>query len=103
MIKHMKVAPKFDRRKEGLRALAGMVADAYRKGRICHDSEEPLVSEDEIITDWELDGEGGFLYTETVHIEAFLRKRKNVNSNTLKSRICAADQKQSTLLDSNHI
>ena len=73
----MKVPPKYDRREEGLRELASMIADAYRKGKTFHnDDEEPLVSEDKIIVGWELDGENGYKYTETVRVEVFLRRKK---------------------------
>jgi len=78
-IKSMKVTLRFDRREEGLRALASMIADAYRKRKPFHnDDEEPLVSEDEIIVGSEPDGENGFKYTETVRVEAFLRRRRRV-------------------------
>ena len=100
----MKVTPKYDRREEGLRELASMIADAYRKGKTFHnDDEEPLVSEDKIIVGWEPDGENGYKYTETVRVEAFLRRKRHVKSNVLKSRGSAGDHKSSTLLDSNHI
>ncbi len=82
----MNVTPKFDRREEGLRELASMIADAYRTGKTFHnDNEAPLVSEDEIIVGREPDGENGYKYTETVRVEAFLRRKKRVNSNKLKS------------------
>ena len=98
----MKVTPKFDRRQEGFRELASMIADAYRKGKTFHnDDEEPLVSEDEIIVGCEPDGENGFKYTETVRVEAFLRRRRRVNSNVPKSRGSAVDDKRSTVEDSN--
>ena len=76
----MKVTPKFDKREEGLRALASMIADAYRKGKTFHnEDEEPLVSEKEIIVGWEPDGENGFKYTETISVQALLRRRKRVD------------------------
>jgi hypothetical protein len=93
----MKVTPKFDRREEGLRALASMIADAYRKRKTFHNDEEPLVSEDEVIVGREPDGENGFKYTEAVRVEALLRRRKHVNSNALKSRRSAADHERSTI------
>ncbi|MFC2070791.1 hypothetical protein ACFLTB_06450 [Chloroflexota bacterium] len=75
----MKVTPKFDKREEGLRALASMIADAYRTGKTFHnDDEEPLVSENEIIVGLEPDGENGSKYTETIRVEALLRRRKRV-------------------------
>jgi len=74
----MKITPKFDRHEEGLRELAGMIADAYRKGKTFHkDDEQPLVSEDQIIVGWEPDGEGGFKYTETVRVGVFLRHKRH--------------------------
>ena len=97
-IESMKTTPKFDRREEGLRELASMIADAYRKGKTFHnDDEEPLVSEDKIIIGWEPDGENGNKYTETVRVEAFLKRKRHVNSNVLKSRGSASDHKSSTV------
>jgi len=91
-IKSIKVTPKFDRREEGLRALASMIADAYRKGKTYNNNdEEPLVSEDKMIVGWEPDGVNGYRYTETVHIEVFLRRKKLVNSNVLRSKSSIAD------------
>ena len=80
----MKVTPKFDRREEGLRELASMIADAYRKGKTLHHDEEPLVSDDEIIPGVEQDGENGFRYTETVRVEAILRRTHRSRRNPLK-------------------
>ena len=64
------------RREEGLRILASMIADAYRKGKVFpKNEEEPFVSEDEIIKSWESDGKGGFIYTEIVPVEVFKRRK----------------------------
>jgi len=74
----MKVTTKFDRREEGLRALASMIVDAYRKGKTFpKNNEEPLISEDEIVIGWESDGNNGFSYTETVSVQAFKRRKRN--------------------------
>jgi hypothetical protein len=70
-----------DRREEGLRALASMIADAIRRGippEGLHPDvavDVPIVNEDEIIKRWESDGEGNVLYTETVPIEVFRRRK----------------------------
>jgi len=86
MIESMKTTPKYDRRIEGLRELAGMIADAYRKGKTFHNNgEKPLVSEGEIIVGCELDGENGYKYTETVRVEVFLRRKGHVNNNVQRS------------------
>ena len=68
----------FDGREEGLKALASMIAEAYLKGKTFHNDENPLVSEDEIIVGSEPYGEKSFRYTETVSVEALLRRRKRV-------------------------
>ena len=73
----MNADERFKRHQEGLRILASMIADAYRKGKVFpKDEKEPLVSEDEIIKSWEPDDEGGFIYTETVPIEVFKRRKR---------------------------
>lgn len=80
---------KFDRREEGLRALASMIAEAYRrkatqnggtKPLSLKNGEEDLVSDDQIIAGVETDPQHGCLYTETVRIENFLRKKAGIRN-----------------------
>ena len=77
---------KIDKREEGLRELAGMIADAYRR-RMTGDITSPLnasednnsntISEAEIIACIEPNSSGpGFVYTETVRVENFIRNKK---------------------------
>ena len=80
------MAPKIDRREEGLRELAGMIADAYRRrmtGEITsplsdsEDDDSNTISEAEIIARIEPNDSGpGFVYTETVRVEHFIRNKK---------------------------
>jgi len=80
------MAPKIDKREEGLRELAGMIADAYRR-RMTGEIISPLnasegndsnpISEAEIIARIEPNSSGpGFAYTETVRVENFIRNKK---------------------------
>jgi len=92
----MKVTPEFDRREEGLRALASMIADAHRKRKTFHNDEEPLVSEG---VGREPQGESGFRYTETVSVGALLRTRKRASSNMLKSKRSGANHERPTIVD----
>ena len=80
------MAPKIDKREEGLRELAGMIADAYRRrmtGEIISpmnaskDDDSNPISEAEIIARIEPNSSGpGFVYTETVRVENFIRNKK---------------------------
>ena len=80
------MALKIDKREEGLRELAGMIADAYRRrmmGEITsplsasEDDNSNTISEAEIIARIEPNGSGpGFVYTETVRVENFIRNKK---------------------------
>ena len=80
------MVPKIDKREEGLRELAGMIADAYRR-RMTGEIISPLnasegndrnpISEAEIIARIEpADSRPGFAYTETVRVENFIRNKK---------------------------
>ncbi|MFC2016726.1 hypothetical protein ACFLUF_03325 [Chloroflexota bacterium] len=80
------MAPKIDKREEGLRELASMIAATYRR-RMTGETVEPLtysksdddcpISEDEIIMRVEpTDSRPGFVYTETVAVENFIRNKK---------------------------
>ena len=80
------MAPKIDRHEEGLKELAGMIADAYRRrmtGEITsplsdsEDDDSNTISEAEIIARIEPNSSGaGFVYTETVRVENFIRNKK---------------------------
>ena len=80
------MAPKIDKREEGLRELAGMIADAYRRrmtGEITsplsdsEDDDSSSIAESEIIARIEPNDSGsGFVYTETVRVEHFIRNKK---------------------------
>jgi len=80
------MAPKIDRREEGLKELAGMIADAYRRrmtGEITsplsdsEDDDSNTISEAEIVARIEPNSSGpGFVYTETVRVENFIRNKK---------------------------
>ena len=80
------MAPKIDKREDGLRELASMIAETYRH-RETDEIISPLnasdnddsnpVSEDEIIVRIEpTDSRSGFVYTETVAVENFIRNKK---------------------------
>ncbi len=79
------MTPKINRREEGLRELASMIAAAYRRratGEIIGplsasgDYEKNTVSESEIIVRIEPADPGpGFVYTETVRVENFIRNK----------------------------
>ncbi|AQX74572.1 hypothetical protein B1772_03510 [Dehalococcoides mccartyi] len=56
-----------DRRTEGLRSLASIIAEAYRKGKTFNRVEEPVVRDDEVVGKIEFDSAtNSFRYTETV-------------------------------------
>jgi hypothetical protein len=85
------VTSKFDKRQEGLEALASMIATAYRRKAmqnggtmplISKSGEEDLVSDDLIIAGVESDPKRGCLYTETVRIENLLRRKARVRKKT---------------------
>ncbi len=66
-----------DRRKEGLRALAHMMAEAYRKGKAFHGVEEPVVSHDEVVGKIECDPKTNSIrYTETVRTDLLRGKSR---------------------------
>ena len=80
------MAPEIDRREEGLRELACMIAEAYRRratGEIIRplnasgSDESDIISEAEIIVRIEpADSRTGLVYTETVRVEHFIRNKK---------------------------
>jgi hypothetical protein len=79
------MAPKIDKREEGLRELASMIAEAYRRratGEIVsplnasESNESDTISEAEIIVRIEpADSRPGLAYTETVRVENFINNR----------------------------
>ena len=79
------MAPEIDRREEGLRELACMIAEAYRRratGEIVRplnasgSDESDIISEAEIIVRIEpADSRTGLVYTETVRVENFINNR----------------------------
>ena len=79
------MAPKIDKREDGLRELASMLAEAYRR-RTTGEIISPLnisesdgvnpISESEIIVRIEpADSRSGFVYTESVGVENFIRNK----------------------------
>ena len=79
------MAPKIDKREDGLRELASMIAETYRRrttGEIIsplntseNDDGNPI-SEAEIIVRIEpADSRSGFVYTESVGVENFIRNK----------------------------
>ena len=79
------MAPNIDRHEEGLRELASMIAEAYRR-RMTGEIMSPLnasenddrnhISEAEIIAGIEpSSSQPGFAYTETVRVENFIRNK----------------------------
>ena len=80
------MAPKIDKREEGLRELASMIADAYRRRMtgeitrplsVSEDDDSDSIAESEIIARIEPNSSGpGFVYTETVRVENFIRNKK---------------------------
>ena len=84
------MATKIDHRLEGLQALASMISDAYRRHRIkgikLSDLPEVpdsvVISRDEIIAGYEPSDSGkGYVYTETVSVDHFLRNKKKRGCN----------------------
>lgn len=79
------MTPRINRREEGLKELASMIADAYRRRatgeivgplRASGDEDKNAINESEIIKRIEPDGSGqGFVYTETVRVENFIRNK----------------------------
>jgi len=80
------MAPKIDKREEGLRELSCMIADAYRR-RMTGEIISPLnasegddrnpIREAEIIARIEpADSRPGFVYTEIIGVENFIRNKK---------------------------
>ena len=79
------MAPKIDKREDGLRELASMLAEAYRRrttGEIIspvnasESDDGNLISEAEIIVRIEpADSRSGFVYTESVGVENFIRNK----------------------------
>ena len=80
------MAPKIDKREDGLRELASMMAEAYRRRttselispvNASESDDGNLISEAEIIVRIEpADSQPGFVYTETVKVENFIRNKK---------------------------
>ena len=79
------MAPKINKRQEGLKELASMIADAYRRratGEIVsplsasdRDNASPI-DEGEILVSIEAADSGtGFVYTETVGVDNFIRNK----------------------------
>ena len=79
------MTPEVDKREEGLRELACMIAAAYRR-RMTGETVEPLtysksdeeypISEGEIVACIEpADSRSGCVYTETVKVENFIRNK----------------------------
>lgn len=84
------MATKIDHRLEGLQALASMISDAYRRHRIqgikLSDLPEVpdsvVISRDEIVAAFEPDDSGkGYVYTETVSVDHFLKNKQRRGSN----------------------
>ena len=79
------MAPKIDKREDGLRELASMMAEAYRRRttselispvNASESDDGNLISEAEIIVRIEpSDSRFGFVYTETVGVENFIRNK----------------------------
>jgi hypothetical protein len=82
-----------DKREEGLRALARMIANSYRR-RMAGEIAQPVnvlksrgtapISENEIIAGVEYKNGGSRVYTETVRVENFLRKKSHQKPNKRK-------------------
>ena len=81
------MAQRVDRREEGLRELAGMIAKAYRRRMTGESSEPPTdaktseedsIDENEIMTRLSAaDSYPEYVYKETVKVENFIRKKVN--------------------------
>ncbi|MBN2238671.1 MAG: hypothetical protein JW712_02770 [Dehalococcoidales bacterium] len=80
---------KIDRRKEGLKALASMISEMYcrftagdaRCGPDDASVDIDTIPEDQVIRGYEPAESGsGFVYTETVSIDHFLRNKKRRNN-----------------------
>ena len=69
---------KLDRRKEGLRALARIMAETYRKGKTFGGVEEPIVDDDEVVGKLECDPKTNCInYTETVSTDLLRGKSRH--------------------------